>query len=239
MTVSFAPRVASRWSPAAGLTVRGTVVVLPGRGEHGEVYERLGRRLAYDAYEVLALDALPSTPLSELVGVVHSLEVPATPLVLLGSDTGALEALQIAVLAGDLVQAVIAAGVPGEAASIGWDAELDARTACPVHRARLSSDDRFDREALRQPVPEQLTRPHGRFAGPVLVLHGSADRLSSVDHAAAVASSLPQGQLAVVEGGRHDVLNDLAHRSVAAEIVQFLERVRVSEHAPLIVRRAT
>ena len=239
MPVSFAPRVAGRWSAPAGLTVRGTVVVLPGRGEHGEVYERLARRLAFDAYEVVALDALPTTPITELAEVVAGLEDQTRPLVLLGSDTGALEALQIAATAGDLVQAVVAAGLPTEASLVDWAAELDARTACPAHRARLEADDRFDRRGLEQPVPAALTVSRGRFAGPVLVLHGSADRLTSVDLARDVAASLPQGELAVVEGGRHDVLNDLAHRSVAAEIVQFLERVRVSDAASSIIRRTS
>jgi alpha-beta hydrolase superfamily lysophospholipase len=73
----------------------------------------------------------------------------------------------------------------------------------------------------------------------VLVLHGSADRLSPVEQARSVAAALPRGELAVIDGGRHDVLNDLAHRSVAAEIVQFLERVRVSGEAPAIVRRTS
>ena len=44
----FAPR---------GLRVRGTVVVVPGRGETRATYGRLGRRLAVDAYRVRVLDA--------------------------------------------------------------------------------------------------------------------------------------------------------------------------------------
>lgn len=35
-----------------GLRVRGTVVVVPGRGETRATYGRLGRRLAADAYRV-------------------------------------------------------------------------------------------------------------------------------------------------------------------------------------------
>ncbi|MDX6255993.1 MAG: hypothetical protein QOJ11_2327 [Frankiales bacterium] len=237
MTVTFPPRVAQRWQPAQGLLCRGTVVVLPGRGEHGEVYERLGRRLAYDAYEVVAVDALPTTPIEELAALVRRQSSSARPLVLVGSDTGALEALQIAYPAGDLVAAVVVAGIASTAVAVaGWDAELEARTACPAHRARLSNDERFDRGGLDQPVPQSLTAP-GDFAGPVLVLHGDADRITPVAEAAALADRLPLGELAVVGGGRHDVLNDLAHRSAAAEIVQFLERVRLAPDAAAIVRR--
>jgi alpha-beta hydrolase superfamily lysophospholipase len=71
----------------------------------------------------------------------------------------------------------------------------------------------------------------------VLVLHGEVDRITPVAEAAALAGRLPHGELAVVAGGRHDVLNDLAHRSAAAEVVQFLERVRLAPDAPAIVRR--
>jgi Rrf2 family protein len=43
------------WSPD-GAASRGTVVVLPGRGEHPGVYQRLGRRLAVDGYTVVVAD---------------------------------------------------------------------------------------------------------------------------------------------------------------------------------------
>ena len=37
---------------------------------------------------------------------------------------------------------------------------------------------------------------------------------------------LSGAQTAVIAGGRHDILNDVTHRSVAATIVLFLERLR-------------
>jgi hypothetical protein len=37
---------------------------------------------------------------------------------------------------------------------------------------------------------------------------------------------LPTAEFATVQNGRHDVLNDAAHRAVAAHIVQRLERPR-------------
>lgn len=42
------------WDEPEGLAARGTLIVLAGRGEHGGVYERFGRRLAFDAYRVRA-----------------------------------------------------------------------------------------------------------------------------------------------------------------------------------------
>jgi alpha-beta hydrolase superfamily lysophospholipase len=40
----------------------------------------------------------------------------------------------------------------------------------------------------------------------------------------------------VVAGARHDVLNDLPHRSVAAAIVGFLERLRGSAAFEPVIR---
>jgi hypothetical protein len=43
------------WNEPDGLIPRGTVIVIPGRGELPTVYERFGRRLAGDAYRVRAV----------------------------------------------------------------------------------------------------------------------------------------------------------------------------------------
>ncbi|MZG19199.1 alpha/beta hydrolase, partial [Streptomyces sp. SID5914] len=42
--------------------------------------------------------------------------------------------------------------------------------------------------------------------------------------------------LSVVLGGHHDVLNDLTHRSVAAEVVTFLEALRDGLRPAVTVR---
>ncbi|MET8995725.1 alpha/beta hydrolase [Amycolatopsis sp. NPDC004169] len=221
-----APAAAARWAPPEGVAVRGTVVLLPGRGEHPGLYARLGTRLAFDGYRVVAV-AAPDDAAGELRGT-------PVPVVLLGSDTGGLAALA---LAAELpVHAVVAAGLPLSAEHVddsSWESELDARTACPVHRTLLEADDRLRRGAvLTDPagVPAVLPRT------PVLVLHGSADRVADPKAARAFAEMLPAGRFALIEGGRHDVLNDVAHRSVAAEIVQFLEWLRAGTRGPLLVR---
>jgi alpha-beta hydrolase superfamily lysophospholipase len=61
---------------------------------------------------------------------------------------------------------------------------------------------------------------------PQLLLTGAADPLADHDVIERAAKTLPAARLAVVRGGHHDVLNDLQHRSVAAEIVAFLEALR-------------
>jgi alpha-beta hydrolase superfamily lysophospholipase len=195
------------------------VVLLPGRGEHAGIYPRLGARLAFDGYRVTVPEA--DLPVRIAAG--------PGPVVLLGHDTGAVRALDLA--AKLPVDAVIASGLP-LGVSGGWDDELDARTACPVHRALLGSDDRFAHGELHTPVASPPAEPEV----PVLVLHGEADRVAGPEAARAYAATLPQGRFVLVAGGRHDVLNDVDHRSVAAEVVQFLEWLRAGASTPALVR---
>ncbi|MCU1649043.1 MAG: hypothetical protein JWQ60_192, partial [Pseudonocardia sp.] len=110
------------WSPD-GATSRGTVVVLPGRGEHPGVYQRLGRRLAVDGYTVVVADLGPAAgpddaadphaaadshaaadPDDDTALALHSAAVTAllsdhgtASRVLLGVDSGALLAWRLAV----------------------------------------------------------------------------------------------------------------------------------------------
>ena len=174
MTAPATTRAAD-WHPAEGLTPRGTLVLLPGRGEHPGVYERFGRRLAADAYVVHVLDQVAEPDQQAVVAEIARLAAggPA-PLVLAGSDTGALRAL-------------IAAADP----SLRVDA--------------------------------------------VLLVHGEADPVSPVAEARRLASELPRAVLATVADGRHDALNDISHRSVAATVVQWLERLRGGSQLPVVV----
>jgi alpha-beta hydrolase superfamily lysophospholipase len=225
------------WQPPAAVNPRGTVVVLPGRGEHSGVYERFGLRIAADGYVVTTLPD-PSAALPA--------DTPA-PLVLVGSDVGALHAL-IRADRDDRVAAVVAAGTPlsrgtvdadaGRDDKADWETEARMRTACPTHQARLTADERLDRGAvLTTEVPNELIAAAvtARPRVPVLFVHGAADPIARLEPVRALADELTQAALATVRDGRHDALNDITHRSVAAEIVQFLERVRDRPDAAPIV----
>src|ERR1700684_1028835 len=84
-----------------GLRTRGTVLVVPGRGESEATYQRFGRRLAADSYRVRVLSApvIAEAALSgslersaaQLAGAVAGTgaDGPVRRLVLAGSDTGA------------------------------------------------------------------------------------------------------------------------------------------------------
>ncbi|GAA4799909.1 alpha/beta hydrolase [Streptomyces ziwulingensis] len=241
-----------------GLRTRGTVLVVPGRGESRETYGRLGRRLAADAYRVRVVDT-PEVDADDVPGSLRRLgarlaaavagtaaeDGVAHPVVLLGADSGA--AALAALLAGpglpggDGPQAVVLAGLPGRTAAAGtaaagtWEDELDVRTSCPTHRGTLTEDRGVRRGSLDHAVPEALlAAAHGAaLTVPALLLVGDADPLADRAALADTAAALPRARLAVVRGAHHDVLNDLQHRSVAAEIVTFLENLR-NDLAPLV-----
>lgn len=258
-----------------GLRTRGTVVVVPGRGETRETYGRLAARLAADAYRVRVIDAPdlgardldvtdldgpdrdPHDPAAALtrfgVRLADAIEGTATadgvtdPVVLLGADAGAVA------LAGHLGRtgrlpggrqpdAVVLAGLPGRRGTTvdTWDEELDVRTFCPTHRGTLSADTGVRRGSLNTAVPDALlTAAHDAgLAVPALFLVGDADPLADHDALVHTAKSLPRARLSVVRGAHHDVLNDVQHRSVAAEIIAFLETLR-NELVPVIAVEAS
>ncbi|MFJ5841514.1 alpha/beta hydrolase [Streptomyces shenzhenensis] len=237
-----------------GIRTRGTIVVVPGRGESPATYARLGRRLAADAYRVRVVEAPDIGPddlsgalarfgarLADAVAGTASGDGVVQPVVLVAADTGAAAVAALLgrtdLPAARLPRAVVLAGLPGRTAAAGatWEDELDVRTSCPVHRATLTHDPLVRRGLLDAPVPDALLAAAygGGAAVPALFLVGDADPLADRAAVAHLAKSLPRARLGVVRGAHHDVLNDVQHRSVAAEIVTFLETLR-NELVPVI-----
>ncbi|WP_405988156.1 alpha/beta hydrolase [Streptomyces sp. NBC_00986] len=236
-----------------GLLVRGTVLVVPGRGETRATYARFGRRLAADAYRVRVIDApdLDTEDLTALAARITTAAEDTTaddgvvrPLVLVGADSGAAAVAALLGHESDArPDAVVLAGLPGRApaATAGtWDEELDVRTSCPAHRGLLTQDAEVRRGSLDDAVPEAvLAAAYGSEAAvPALLLVGDSDPLADHEALAHTAKSLARARLSVVHGAHHDVLNDLQHRSVAAEVVTFLETLR-NELRPLITVRSS
>lgn len=216
------------WDEPDGMTPRGTLILLPGRGETPASYARFGRRLAADAYKVRYVDLDPADPGPARATVEKLLADPSLPkpLVLAGTDAGATLA---AMLIDDVdADAAVIAGLalPGAAATGSWEEQLDARTACPTHRQVITGDRAFDRGALDDRLPwADLTAPDP--AKSVLVLHGTADVITPAAQVVALYGTAARARVRLVDDGRHDILNDLSHRSVAATIVLFLESLRL------------
>lgn len=183
MAIPEAVPVFSRWKEPEGIAPRGTLIVVPGRGEHPGLYERFGRRVAADGYRVWAV-ADPTFGADRVTRQVVALladdpagETGPAPRVLVGSDTGALFARQ--------------GGRRAEPAAVGV---------------------------------------------PVLGLHGGDDAVSPLAGVRARYAGLPAAELVSIAGGRHDALNDQPHRTVAATVVLFLERLRLGADTPAIAR---
>ncbi|MGO2745294.1 alpha/beta hydrolase [Microbacterium sp.] len=214
-------------SPAAvwpAARTRGTLAVVTGRGELAPVYERFGRRLSADGYTVAVFESDAETAASWL-------ENADAPRVLVGSDTGAASALRV-LSQGAAVDAAILAGTPVDVdAPQPADAE---RTACPLHLGVLGSTQARTVDIATEPVPDAADL--AAIAVPVLAFHGSADPVSPIDEVSALLDAVPDLDLNETVDGLHDALNDASHRSVAATIVLWLERLRGEDVHESVVR---
>jgi pimeloyl-ACP methyl ester carboxylesterase len=227
------------WDEPTGVGARGTVILLVGRGESGDVYNRFGTRIAADAYRVrtVAVAATDAAAARQRVIALLADDSLPSPKVLVGSDSGAALALELAT-EGVAAQAVIVAGLPTRQPDEGrgheWADELEARTACPNHQGVLGRTARAGE--LWQPLPAGLLAVVASgVTVPVLAIHGGADTISPLSEARQLYQAIPRHEIAVVVDGRHDILNDVTHRSVAATIVLFLERLRLSSTlAPIV-----
>jgi alpha-beta hydrolase superfamily lysophospholipase len=228
-----------------GLRIRGTVLVVPGRGETPATYRRFGSRIAADAYRVRVLPQpltveSATTALRQLSHALSSAlseldDGLVRPLVLVGTDTAAATlAALVAQQSPDSLwwpDALVLAALPGYGVHDiegDWESELNVRTHCPAHRGVLSADAAIHRGTLAAAVEaELLDLAYGSTVDvPHLLLIGDSDPLADRESLALAAKALPAAQLSVVRSAHHDVLNDLQHRSVAAEVVTFLEVVR-------------
>lgn len=228
----------ARWNEPVGLKPRGTLFLFTGLGETPEVYARFAARLSADAYRVVVLSApdYASTDtqavVEELIGAPEVVE----PRVLVGSDVGARAALEFVGATKVTVDGLITAGLALADRHLSGDqgAELAARTACPVHRGVLA---RATHATLATPAAAiVLAHPAPiRIDVPVLAIHGAADVISPLAAAIDVYRDSGVADVTVVDDGRHDILNDVSHRAVAAVIVLFLERLRLgADHPPLV-----
>jgi alpha-beta hydrolase superfamily lysophospholipase len=255
MTLLHQHAPATSWTEPDGIAPRGTLILFPGRGELPGVYERFGRRIASDGYRIHEVtDPVANATLAEsqAARLASAAARGPRPVVLVGSDTGALFAAGL-LASGRLgdCDALVLAGLPAAEAGPGpaggsglaglgavagrWEAELEARTACPTHQRRLAGPV-LRRGALYDPVPDGWAERADLAAlrQPVLGVHGTDDPVSPLPAARARYAAARHAELVSITGGRHDVLNDITHRTVAATIVLFLERLRLGPGQPAI-----
>jgi len=68
----------AEWNEPERIAARGTVIVIPGRGEHPGIYERFGRRIAADGYRARAVSD-PTPDVARTRDQVHTLLAADTP----------------------------------------------------------------------------------------------------------------------------------------------------------------
>ena len=202
--------------PPPPARVRGTVWLFTGRGDSADVYERFAHRLTVDGYRVL-------------VGTVEDVTVSsdgesADRPVVVGVDAGAWDAIALASSGSTDVAGVVLVGLPGpgDAVPRDWETEVAARASCPTQQGKLRLPGTVEPGSL---VPENLPAVPADFTVQVqiLALHGTDDPISPFALAGERYAAIGCPRLISVDNGRHDVLNSVHHRSVAAEVVQFLE----------------
>jgi alpha-beta hydrolase superfamily lysophospholipase len=222
------------WDNPPAIAPRGTVIVIPGRGEHPGLYERFATRLAFDAYRVRVVGD-PTTDSAQVERDIQALLADDTlpaPKILAGSDSGASFAVHLVSTGRARVDALILSGllVTAGVSTADWDAELIQRTACPTHQARLQNDTNIRRGSLASEVPTEWLDPAADGSSaldlPVLGIHGAADEISPLAAVRARYAALPHAELVSIAEGRHDAFNDATHRTAAATVVLFLERLR-------------
>lgn len=228
MTTATAPVV---HTPPAAVRVRGALAVVAGAGETARVYERFGRRLAVDGYVAAVFDAVDAADAAAWLEAQD-----AAPRVLVGSDRGAAAVLALATANPGALDGIIVAGLPVAGADDS-SADDSARTACPVHLGVLGSAEAVaPAPAAPAPLPIPEREALAVIRVPVLAIHGGADPIAPFDAAREALAPIPTLELVETVDGLHDALNDQSHRSVAAAIVLWLERLRGAGTSYPIVR---
>lgn len=235
------------WRPSTP-QARGAVLVLFGPGDAAAHYERFGTRISFDGYIVQAA-AVAARSVDDVVAgwgefdaLVESESELRIPRIVIGGDTAA-GLLATAVARGEIQpDGLVLAGAiaPGTPASEPADheEEIGWRTACPVHSRVLRESiapSRGDDAAIE---PEWPDAAHP-VAVPALILHGEHDRIAPIDPVREITAGWPRREFVTIANGNHEPLNDINHRSVAAEIVGFAERLRLDAKAgPILLRES-
>ena len=131
------------------------------------------------------------------------------------------------------------AGVVSGAPLVPVPGLVDADSTFEIAPSQLSADpfylDAIENDPLAfvdadgGPLARELDRGWDSFgellptlAVPTLAVHGSNDPIAPVGALRAYAEQVEALSLVEIEGGGHDILNDVTHREVAKTIVEFI-----------------
>lgn len=231
---------------------RAAIIFLHGFGEHSGLYDRYGFALNTAGIDLWSVDQFghgrspgprgqlgtieESSALAERVTELAEHHRPGIPLVAQGHSYGAVVTLFRLLDHPERYRAGVISGAP----LVPIRELVDLNTAMNLDLAGLASDpfylDCIDNDPLSFSTADsrRLTREldkawdsfGSRLPGltvPTLAVHGEVDPIAAPGAVRAYAEQIPALRYREFPGCRHDVLNDIAHREVAAEVVAFVD----------------
>jgi alpha-beta hydrolase superfamily lysophospholipase len=232
---------------------RAAVVFLHGFGEHTGLYHRYGFALNSAGIDLWAVDQFGHgltpgdrgdfTTIEASIGLADCLtelalaQIPGIPLVAQGHSFGAVATLWKLLDDPGPYRAGVVSGAP----LVPVAGLVDANSTFEIAPSQLSADpfylDAMENDPLAfvdadgAPLARELDRGWDSFgatlptlAVPTLAVHGSNDPIAPVGALRAYAEQIEPLSLIEIEGGGHDILNDVTHREVAADVVDYIGR---------------
>jgi alpha-beta hydrolase superfamily lysophospholipase len=232
---------------------RAAVVFLHGFGENTGLYDRYASALNAAGIDFWALDQFghgrspgergqfgtleDSSELAERLTQLAEEQTPGIPLVAQGHSYGAVVTLFRLLEQPKRYRAGVISGAP----LVPIPHFLDPNTVLNLEVTGLSSDpyylDCIEDDPLAfttadsRGLTRELDRAWDRFGAelpklsvPTLAVHGEIDPIAVPGAVRAYAEQIGPLEYLEFAGTRHDVLNDVTHREVAAAIVAFIDR---------------
>lgn len=244
-----AGRVYYRHWPAA--EPRAAVVFLHGFGEHSGLYHRYGFALNAAGVDLWAPDQFghglspgargqfgtieDSIALAGAVAAAVAQRNPGLPVVAQGHSYGAIATLFGVLGDPDRYTAAVLSGAPlvpiRELVDLNTTMNLDSSglSADPFYLDCIDNDPLGFNSADTRAMTRELDRAWDRLptelmnlAVPTLAVHGGIDPIAAPGAVRAYAEQIPALEYREFPGARHDVLNDVSHREVAAAVINFI-----------------
>ena len=228
------------------------VVFLHGFGEHTGLYHRYGFALNAAGIDLWAVDQFghglspgtrgglgtieDSATLAERLTELAEEARPGIPVVAQGHSYGAVVTLFRLLEHPDRYRAAVISGAPlvpiAELVDLNTTMNLDASglSADPFYLDCIENDPLGFTDADGRGLTRELDRAWDLFGStlpkltvPTLAVHGEIDPIAAPGAVRAYAEQIPALRYREFAGTRHDVLNDVSHREVAAAIVGFID----------------
>jgi alpha-beta hydrolase superfamily lysophospholipase len=244
----YGPAYYRHWAAA---DAKAAVVFLHGFGEHTGLYHRYAFTLNSAGIDFWAIDQLghgltpgdrgdfgsleASSTLADLLTGLVTEARPGIPLIAQGHSFGAVATLCRLIDAPDAYRAAVISGAPlvpipgmGDA-DTSIDFDLGWLSADPFYLDSVANDPLAFADGDGVPLARELDRAWDRFGAdlptlrtPTLAIHGENDPIADVGAVRAYADQIAALRLEEIPGGRHDILNDVAHDAVARTIIDFV-----------------